>query len=327
MKSTYSLNSKIILLTGGTGSFGTAFIKLLLSNKNFKGTIRIFSRNESKQLALREQFNNDKRLRFLIGDVRQLDRVLLAMRGVDIVIHAAALRQLSALEYNPFEAVNTNIIGAQHVIRAAMETEVEKAMLVSSSNACSLDDLGGVTQSTAEKLFIQSNAYTNQKPKLSVVRYNNALDNFDNFIPQLKRQMTSKKISLPDKELSRFWVTAKSGAEFVIEMISEMKGGEILVPKLSSVKILDIAKAIAPKYPIYYTKLSPGDKLSDTLISREEMQRTMEFRRYFLIQPNFNFWSNVKNKNNPLPNPDLYTSQTNNLWLSPKQLRANLANL
>lgn len=314
------LNSQTILLTGGTGSFGVAFIRHLLSDNKFKGVIRVFSRNESKQLSIRQEFKNSPSLRFLIGDVRDMERVLMAMRGTDLVIHAAALRQISAMEYNPFEAINTNIIGTQHVIRAAIETGVKKAIFVSSPESCRPENLGNLTKSTAEKLFIQSNLYTKGIPKFSVARCGDDLGNFDNLIPDFLRQKLSGTVKIGDKNMSLFWSNSKLAAEFVWNIIAKIEGGEIFVPKLYSVKISKLASAIAPKAKLKITGIRPTDNINETLITEEEMKRTFEFKDYFLIRPTSALSSYPKIKGIPTSRIGAFDSTANDHWLTGKKL-------
>lgn len=322
---TNNLLNATILITGGSGSFGTAFIDYLLSRKEFKGIIRVFSRNESKQFALQERFGDHPRLRYLIGDVRDLDRLIIAMRGVHVVIHAAVLRQISTLEYNPFEAINTNIVGTQHVIRAAMSTKVKRAVFISSGDVCSPTTLSGATKLTAEMLFIQSNFYTNRTPRLSVIRYSNVLDNVDGFISEFRRQKARNVISVRDKNLSRFFITSRHGAEFSWSMINAMKGGEIVVPKLPSVRIAELASLIAPRAKINITELQSGDTLHETLITPEEMSRTLEYKHYFLIQPGtpLPLWDTMKKNRHPKRRS--YQSDDNDLWLTGRTLRTALS--
>ena len=321
MNDLINFNSQTILLTGGTGSFGTAFIRHLLSIKKFKGIIRIFSRNESKQLAIQQEFNDHPSLRFLIGDVRDLERVLMAMRGADLLIHAAAMRQISAMEYNPFEAINTNIIGTQHVIRAAIETGVKKAIFVSSPEACRPENLGSLTKSTAEKLFIQSNLYAKVIPKLSVARCGDDLGNFDNLIPDLQRQKLSGTIKIADKNMSRFWSNSGQAARFVWDIADKIEGGEIFVPKLPSVKISQLASAVAPKAKLKITGIRLTDNINETLITEEEMKRTFEFKEYFLIRPTPALSSYPKIKGVLTYRIGTFDSDTNSYWLTDKKLQ------
>jgi UDP-N-acetylglucosamine 4,6-dehydratase len=324
VKQSSELNSQTILLTGGTGSFGTAFIRHLLSENKFKGVIRIFSRNESKQLSIRQEFKDSPSLRFLIGDIRDMERVLMAMRGADLVVHAAALRQISALEYNPFEAINTNIIGTQHVIRAAIETGVKRAIFVSSSEACHPENLSGLTKSTAEKLFIQSNFYAIRIPKFSVTRCGDDLGNFDNLIPNLLRQKSSGTIKIGDKNMSRFWSTAGQTAKFVWDIAPKIQGGEIFVPKLHSVKVTDLAAAISPKAKLKMIGIKPGETTNEILITPEEMKKTLEFKHYFLIRPPSGLSSYLKIKGVPTKRIGAYNNADNNRWLTGKKLQSAL---
>lgn len=313
-----------VLLTGATGSFGTAFIRHLLSDNKFKGVIRIFSRNESKQLSIRQEFKNSPKLRFLIGDVRDLERVLMAMRGADLLIHAAALRQIRALEYNPFEAINTNIIGTQHVIRAAIETRIKRAIFISSPEACYPENLSGLTKSTAEKLFIQSNFYAQRIPKLSVVRCGDDLGNFDNLIPEFLRQKPSGAVKIGDKNVSRFWSTSKLAAEFVWDIVPKIRGSEIFIPKLHSVKVTDLAAAIAPKAKLKITGTKPDEVPGETLITSQEMKRTLEFKHYFLVKSLSDFSSHIKIEGAPAKRTGAFTSAANDRWLTGKELQLAL---
>lgn len=320
MKLPSELNSQTILLTGGTGSFGNAFIHHLISNKKFKGTIRVFSRNESKQLTIRREFNEHPSLRFLIGDVRDLERVLMAVRGADLIVHAAALRQITALEYNPFEATNTNIIGSQHIIRAALEANVKRTIFISSPEACSPDNLSGITKLTAEKLFIQSNFYAINNQKFSVARCGDDLGNFDNLIPDILRQKSSGIINIGDKNLSRFWSTSKLAAEFVWEVVGKIEGGEIFVPKLPSVNVSQLAKAIAPEAKHTITGVKPIEIVSETLITEKEIKRTLEFKEYYLIKPTPTLSSYSKIKGTPTSRTSEYNSSGHNRWLTQNEL-------
>lgn len=306
----FNWNNKTILLTGGTGSFGTAFINYFMSKKQFKGTIRVFSRNESKQYVLQQKYQNNLRLRFLIGDIRDLDRVLMAMHGVDVVIHAAALKHISSIEYNPFEAINTNIVGSQHVIRAAMEAGVERVMFLSSSLACHPTNLSGSTKLTAEMLFVQSNLYAIRNAKFSVARFSDALDNQDGIISLIQRQKIFHSVRVPHEAMTRFWSTTKDGVEFVIKSMEMMKGGEIFVPKLQAVNMVDLAKAIAPGDKILVGKSLPEDSLSETLITKEEISKTLEYDNHFMILPDFSSQPETKRQKLIDQMPDGYNSAT-----------------
>ena len=245
------ISRQTILLTGGTGSFGKAFIKHLLSEKRFKGTIRVFSRDEFKQHELIQKYKGDTRLRFFIGDVRDLSRLQRAIHGANIVIHAAALKQIPILEYNPFEAVKTNILGTQNVIESAIDSVAEKVLLISSDKACSPVNLYGATKIVAEKLFIQGNSYVGKgKTIFSVVRYGNVMGSRGSVVPLFLEQKKNNSLTVTDQRMTRFWITLEQGVKFVLDSLVRMSGEEIFVPKLPSVKVTDLARAIAPKTKI-----------------------------------------------------------------------------
>lgn len=316
----------VILLTGGTGSFGNAFISYLLSQKNFKGVIRIFSRNESKQLEIQKKFNNDARLRFLIGDVRDLERVLVAMQGVDVVVHAASLRQVFALEYNPFEAINTNILGTQHIIRAAITTRIGRVIFLSSDKVCQPLSLYAATKLTAEKLFVQSNSYTDGHSKFSVIRFCNTFA-YDGIISTLLKLDHSKIAKTNYNNSTHFWMNPTQGAEFVSKFANNIKGGEILVPKSPSIKITELASALAPHAKeITDATLYHGDA-PEVLITKEEIKRTLEYQDYFLIQPESNFHRKARLKQSFTKRTKAYSSDTNDVWLSPEKIQREISRL
>ena len=239
--------NKKILLTGGTGSFGNEFVSQLLSRRKFKGIIRIYSRDEFKQYEMARVFKNDKRLRFFIGDVRDKDRLKRAAEGIDIVIHAAALKQVPILEYNPNEAVKTNIIGSQNVIDCAIDNGVKRAVLISSDKAVNPVNLYGATKMVAEKLFVQGNFYVGPRDtRLSVVRYGNVVGSRGSVVPIFLEQAKSQTLTITDERMTRFWITLSQGVKFVMRCIKDMNGGEIFVPKIPSFKIIDLARALSP---------------------------------------------------------------------------------
>lgn len=320
----FSLTKETILLTGGTGSFGTAFIEELLKSRTFKGTIRIFSRDEFKQHALQKKFQDDSRLRFFIGDVRDIGRLMRAMHRVNTVIHAAALKQVSILEYNPFEAVKTNILGSQNVIDSAIDQKVKRAILISSDKAVSPLNLYGATKMVAEKIFVQANSYSGGKGTIfSVARYGNVMGSRGSVVPIFWEQAKDNSLTITDDRMTRFWITLNEGVQFVIRCIGEMKGGEIFVPKIPSIKIVDLAKAIAPDAKIAITGIRPGEKIHESLISKDEARHTIEFRHHFIIEPETLPWFKRKRriKTNNLEDDFYYASDNNSNWLSKEQLR------
>lgn len=319
--------NKTILLTGATGSFGQTFIAYFLKQKKFKGVIRAFSRDEYKQHQLEKKFNNDKRLRFFVGDVRDLPRIKRAMEGVEIVVHAAALKQVPALEYNPFEAVKTNILGTENIIDAAIDTSVKKAILISSDKAVSPVNLYGATKLVAEKLFIQGNSYVGNKSiTFSVVRYGNVAYSRGSVIPYFQEQAKKNLLTVTDERMTRFWITLSEGVKFVIDTFDKMHGGEIFVPKLPSFKIIDLARTIAPKARIKITGIRPGEKIHEFLIGPDEARNVTEFRNYFIIKPYSLPAYKIRRNDKGLPLKEgfNYSSNNNSKWLTAQEIEKKL---
>ena len=320
-----NLSKTIILLTGGTGSFGKAFIDYLLSKRLFDGVIRVFSRDEFKQYELQQKYPNEQRLRFFIGDVRDNHRLKRAMEGANIVVHAAALKQIPILEYNPFEAVKTNILGTQNVIDCAIDLEIEKAILISSDKACSPVNLYGATKMVAEKIFVQGNAYVGRgKTKLSVVRYGNVMASRGSVVPKFLQQTKSNVLTITDEEMTRFWITLDEGVKFILASLTKMSGGEIFVPKLPSVKIVDLAKAIAPNTKFKLVGIRPGEKLHEMLISEDEARHTLDCGSYFVIKPEFSWWREKIKNGKRLKDGFNYTSENNSHWLTVSRIKVLL---
>ena len=262
-----NLENKVILLTGGSGSFGQKFTEIALRERNPK-VIRIFSRGELLQQQMRQKFNNDSRLRFFIGDVRDRERVYRAMDGVDIVVHAAALKQVPTCEYNPLEAVKTNINGTANLIDAAIDDGVERVMAISTDKAVHPVNLYGATKLAAEKLFIQSNAYTGwRKTRFSCVRYGNVVGSRGSVVPLFLQQKENGVITITDRRMTRFWITLEQGVQFVIDCIGRMQGGEVFIPKCHSMKITDLADVIAPQTKREIIGIRPGEKLARSIRS------------------------------------------------------------
>lgn len=314
------LGNKVILLTGGTGSFGNKFTEIVLEGHNPKA-IRIFSRGEKKQLDMMNKFNDD-RLRFFIGDVRDKNRLHRAMTDVDIVVHAAALKQVPACEYNPIEAVRTNVDGTINVIDAAIDNEVDQVMAISTDKAVHPVNLYGSTKMTAEKLFVQGNSYSGKvKTKFSCVRYGNVIGSRGSVIPLFLEQKKKGTITVTDKEMTRFWIKLDEGARFVIDCINRMIGGEIFIPKIRSMKIMDLAEAIAPDTEKKVIGIRPGEKIHEILLTEDEAKHSREFDNYFVIEPEHPFWSEGHLKGGKkLPVEFRYTSDTNDRWLTQKEL-------
>jgi len=316
------LSGKVILITGGTGSFGKRFTEIVLREHNPK-MVRIFSRGEFLQLQMRQQFNNNPRLRFFIGDVRDRDRLYRAMNGVDIVVHATALKQIPTCEYNPVEAVKTNIDGAINVIDAAIDNKVKKVVAISTDKAVYPVSLYGATKLVAEKLFVQGNTYTGGcRTMFSVVRYGNVVGSRGSVVPLFLEQRKMGKITITDERMTRFWITLDQGVRFVIDCIERMKGGEIFVPKIPSMRIVDLVQVIAPEAEREVIGIRPGEKIHECLITEEEARHTREFDSYFVIEPEHSFWSKDNlNGGRSLSEGFKYTSDTNTWWLTKEQLK------
>lgn len=314
------LTDKVILLTGGTGSFGNKFTEIVLKNHDPK-TIRIFSRGEKKQFDMMNKFK-DNRLRFLIGDVRDRDRLNRAMTDADLVVHAAALKQVPACEYNPIEAVRTNIDGAVNVIDAAIDNGIDRVIAISTDKAVHPVNLYGATKMTAEKLIIQGNSYAGRvKTKLSCVRYGNVIGSRGSVIPLFFEQKKTGTITITDENMTRFWITLDEGVNFVIDCIGRMKGGEIFVPKIPSMKITELADAIAPGAKRKIIGIRPGEKIHEVLLIKEEASHAKEFPNYFVIEPEHPFWSDrhlIGGK--PLPENFEYASDENKDLLTKEKL-------
>lgn len=310
-----------ILLTGGTGSFGKHFCKRMLEKYHPK-VIRIYSRDELKQHEMRQRFGDDY-LRYFIGDVRDVNRLRRAMEGADIVIHAAALKQVPACEYNPFEAVKTNIHGAQNVIDAAIDTGVKKVIALSTDKAANPVNLYGATKLCADKLFIQGNAYSgNRGTRFSCVRYGNVIGSRGSVIPLFMQQKKSGKITITDNRMTRFWITLDQAIDLVVKGLSHMQGGELFVPKIPSMKVMDLAKAIAPECEIEFIGIRPGEKLHETLITEEDGVNTIEYDGMYVIFPNHSWWQRQNFQDIPAVRKGFsYTSNNNDEWLTVEDLQ------
>jgi UDP-N-acetylglucosamine 4,6-dehydratase len=322
MNSNKPLKGKVVLVTGGTGSLGQAFTEIALREHDPK-VVRIFSRGELLQQQMQQKFNNDERLRFFIGDVRDRERVYRAVNGVDIVVHAAALKQVPACEYNPIEAVRTNIDGAINVIDAAIDNGVEKAMAISTDKAVHPINLYGATKLAMERLFVQANVYAGaRKTRFSCVRYGNVIGSRGSIVPLFLEQRENGVITITDEQMTRFWVTLEQGVRFVIDSIGGMRGGEVFVPKLPSMKITDIADVIAPKAEKRIIGVRPGEKIHEILLTEEEARHTREFDNYFVVEPEHLFWGEVGLEGGHILPPGFkYTSDGNNQWVSKEELR------
>jgi UDP-N-acetylglucosamine 4,6-dehydratase len=309
-----------ILLTGGTGSFGHKFTEIMLKEHDFKKLI-VFSRDELKQHEMRSVYG-DPRLRYFIGDVRDKERLHRAAQGVDLIVHAAALKQVPSCEYNPFEAVKTNILGASNVIDVAIDSGVKQVMALSTDKAVSPINLYGATKLVAEKLFVQGNAYAGAGgTRFSCIRYGNVVGSRGSVIPVFLKQRESGRITITDDRMTRFWVTLEQGVRFVIRCIGLMEGGEVFVPKIPSMRILDLAEAVAPGCEREIVGIRAGEKLHEVLVSRDESRYTLEFDDMYLIQPVHPWWE-VKRypEAQPMEDGAKYSSDRNTWWLSRDEL-------
>jgi UDP-N-acetylglucosamine 4,6-dehydratase len=316
-------NNKVVLVTGGTGSFGKKFTQLLLAEQEPRKVI-IFSRDELKQHEMRVHGFDDARLRYFIGDVRDRERLVRAMHGVDIVVHAAALKQVPACEYNPMEAIKTNIIGTSNVVEAALDAGVAKVMALSTDKAVNPVNLYGATKLAAEKLVVQSNTYAaGTSTRYSCVRYGNVVGSRGSVVPLFLKQRASGRITVTDDRMTRFWLSLEQGVHFVMDCIEQMEGGEVFVPKIPSTKVVDLARAIAPEATIEIIGIRPGEKLHEVLISEDEARHTVELERMYVVQPAQAIWFGYswKDRGLPLPEGFHYASDNNAEWLDVAGIR------
>ncbi|MCJ7583861.1 MAG: UDP-N-acetylglucosamine 4,6-dehydratase (inverting) [Anaerolineales bacterium] len=318
---------KVILITGGTGSFGKKFVEVMLKEYHPKKLI-VYSRDELKQLEMRAAGFDHPSLRYFIGDVRDQERLRRAMHGVDIVVHAAALKQVPACEYNPMEAIKTNIMGTSNVIEAALDSGVEKVMSLSTDKAVNPVNLYGATKLAAEKLVVQSNAYAaGMASRYSCVRYGNVVGSRGSVVPVFIQQRSSGKLTITDERMTRFWLSLEQGVHFVIRCIEQMHGGEVFVPKIPSMKVLDLARAIAPHARVEVIGIRPGEKLHEVLISEDEARTAVELGDMFVVLPAEGMWFvyDWKSRGKSLPADFRYTSDTNTQWLDLESIQKFIA--
>ena len=327
------LNNKTILITGGTGSFGQKFTEMVFERYSPKKVI-IYSRDEFKQDLMRKKFkDHQKDLRFFIGDVRDKERLYRAFDGVDYVIHAAAMKQVPACEYNPFEAIKTNIHGAQNVIDVALDRGVKKVVALSTDKAVNPINLYGGTKLVSDKLFISANAYSGGKgTRFSVVRYGNVAGSRGSVIPFFKQLIEKGENELPitDFRMTRFWITLEQGVELVFKAIKEAKGGETYISKIPSFKITDLAKAMFENAKLKEVGIREGEKLHEVMITKDDSRMTYEYENHYIIYPHFDWWSSDRHFTNggkPIEEGFEYNSGTNNEWLDVEDLRSLLIEL
>lgn len=324
------LKDKTILITGGTGSFGKKFTKTVLDNYPVKKVI-IYSRDELKQFEMQQLYHNERRLRFFIGDVRDKERLSLALNGVDIIIHAAAIKQVPAAEYNPMECIKTNINGAENVIEAALKSRVQKVIALSTDKAANPINLYGATKLCSDKLFVAANNLTGDKDlRFSVVRYGNVAGSRGSVVPFFRNLIENGATELPitDPEMTRFWITLDKGVNFVLENLIRMHGGETFVPKIPSIKITDLATALAPNLKQKIIGIRPGEKIHEVMCPRDDFQHTIEFEHFFIIKPSIVFTTHCNDfettcfseKGKPVPVNFEYNSFNNPKYLTVEEL-------
>jgi UDP-N-acetylglucosamine 4,6-dehydratase len=325
------LDGKSVLITGGTGSFGKAFVRTVLARYRPEKLV-IFSRDELKQFEMRQQFAPEQHpcLRYFIGDVRDRDRLYRAFDGIDYVIHAAALKQVPAAEYNPLEAVKTNVLGAANVIDAAVDRNVKRVVALSTDKAANPINLYGATKLCSDKLFVGANHYSGYHgTRFGIVRYGNVVGSRGSVIPFFLKMRATGVLPITDPRMTRFWITLEQGVEFVLASLARLRGGEIFVPKIPSMNIMDLARALAADCETKIVGIRPGEKLHEVMVPEDDAHHTVEFDDYFAILPTFNEWGQPQSYpddhgGRPCPDGFRYSSDTNTRWLSVDDLRALL---
>jgi UDP-N-acetylglucosamine 4,6-dehydratase len=321
------IDGKSVLVTGGTGSFGKRFIETILRHHR-PARIVVLSRDELKQHEMRSRPPFDTlgkdTIRYFVGDIRDRPRLMQAFRGVDVVIHAAALKQVPACEYNPFEAVKTNIVGAENIIDVAIERRVERCVALSTDKACNPVNLYGATKLCSDKLFVAGNSYAGSSPtRFSVVRYGNVVGSRGSVVPFFLRKRHEGKLPITHLEMTRFWITLDQGVDLVMKSLERMRGGEIYVPKIPSMRITELAQALAPDVEQVVVGIRPGEKLHEVMISRDDARHTREFDDHYVIEPDFVWWEKrPRREGNACTEDFQYSSETNTSWLNRDELRA-----
>lgn len=320
------IDGKSVLITGGTGTFGQAFVKVCLERYAPKRLI-VFSRDELKQyeMALKYPESQYDCMRYFIGDVRDVDRLEMALREVDIIVHAAALKQVPAAEYNPFECIRTNVHGAENIVRAATRAGVPKVIALSTDKAANPINLYGASKLASDKIFAAANNISTDQARFSVVRYGNVIGSRGSVVPLFKKLIDRGATELPitDPRMTRFWITPEQGVDFVLSSLEIMQGGEIFVPKIPSMKITDLAKVIAPDLPLKTIGIRPGEKLHETMITMDDARCTFELEDRYIIQPahySLGYQSSNTGIGSPVQEGFQYSSDTNTEWLDEKRL-------
>jgi UDP-N-acetylglucosamine 4,6-dehydratase/5-epimerase len=317
-----TISGKSILITGGTGSFGRAFVRRLLDEGDPKRVV-VFSRDEQKHHAMQGDFN-DPRLRYFVGDVRDASRMQLALRGVDVVVHAAGMKHVHLCEYNPIEAINTNVLGTVNVIQAALDQRVERVVGISTDKAVSPANLYGASKLCLEKLMVAANSYSGDRStRFSVVRYGNVMGSAGSVIPLFLKQRQIGKLTITDQRMTRFWIDMPKAIDLVLSALALMQGGEIFLPKLPAATVEALADSLAPGIPREVIGIRPGEKLHESLLSGEECRRTRDIGNLLVIEPEYTSWTTGATRGVPVPDDFRYSSDREDLLLSPEQI-ANL---
>jgi UDP-N-acetylglucosamine 4,6-dehydratase/5-epimerase len=315
------LDGKTLLVTGATGSFGNQFLRTVLGRYDVEA-IRVFSRDELKQSELAARFA-DPRLRMLLGDVRDGDRLRMATRGVDVIVHAAALKQVPACEYNPFEAVQTNVLGAENVVSAAIANDVPLSIALSTDKAVNPANLYGATKLCAEKIVAQANVYAGaSRARFASVRYGNVVGSRGSVIPIFKTQAETGVVTITDERMTRFWITLEEAVDFVLSSLPLVQGGETFVPKIPSMHITDVADALAPDAERRIVGIRPGEKLHEVMLTEDEARTSYDIGDRYMIMPSFPTWEIDEHGGTSLPDGFRYSSDTNDWWLTADELRA-----
>ena len=317
-------NNKNILITGGTGSFGKKCVEIIL--KKYKpNKLIVFSRDELKQFEMEQKFSEKNTpVRYLLGDIRDKERLYRAFNGVDFIIHAAALKQVPAAERNPFEVIKTNILGAENIINAAIDNNVKKVIALSTDKAAGPINLYGATKLCSDKLFVAGNSYSGkQETRFSVVRYGNVVGSRGSVIPFFLKLRKKGILPITDERMTRFFITLEQGVEFVLSSLEKTSGGELFVPKIPSMKITDLANIIAPECKQEIIGIRPGEKIHEVLLSDSDSRNAIEYSNFFIVKPEFKWWSTNKEldeKGAPVPEGFSYSSDNNSDWLTEEEL-------
>ena len=322
-----TLKNKTVMITGGTGSFGQSFVRKILEEKEVESVI-VFSRDELKQFEMQANLDNQK-VRFVLGDVRDYKRLLEVSTDVDVIIHAAAMKQITAAELNPIEAIKTNVLGAENIVRVAIENEISSVIALSTDKASNPANLYGATKLCSDKLIIAGNNLTRDKlPIFSVVRYGNILGSRGSVIPLFLQQAKTGTITITNEKMTRFWLSLDDGVDFVLKSIKTMQGGEIFIPKIPSFRVIDAAKVVAPEAKINIIGIRPGEKLHEIMITEDDSFHTREFENsYVILSPDLMKSNSYKNSGKPVAENFRYSSDNNALWHTHESFKEKLASI